>query len=83
MGAADATPATSHDGSSDHAEHARDHCALTGLAVCAVVASAGWNVVDWAGTAVPLPHAIGDAALSHDASARWLTLRLHAPPIPA
>jgi hypothetical protein len=73
------TPSTSHDGPPDHAEHARDHCALGALAVGAVLASAAWNVADWAGGAA-LPDAIGDAAPAHDAIARWLTLRVHAPP---
>ncbi len=80
MAGAQAALPTSHDTPSDHAEHARDHCALTGLAVCAVLAAAAWDVVDWAGTAAPSPGGAEDASPVRDASARWLTLRVHAPP---
>ena len=79
IAAADATASTSHDEPSNHAEHAGDHCALSGLAVGAVLASAAWDVLDWAGTAAPSPGPSG-AAPARDASARWLTLRVHAPP---
>ena len=79
IAATDATASTSHDEPSNHAEHAGDHCALSGLAVGAVLASAAWDVLDWAGTAAPSTGPSG-AAPARDASARWLTLRVHAPP---
>lgn len=65
----------------DHAAHAQDHCALTGLAACAVfLATTLWAVAEWTDDD-RAPVAVDDAPEPlRDASARWLTLRLHAPP---
>ena len=70
----------SHHDPSDHLAHAKDHCALTGLAACALFAPTPWLSADWLQAGglrglVPEP-----AEPLHDASARWLSLRLHAPP---
>lgn len=64
----------------DHAEHARDHCALTALAVGAMLALTLWGLVDWRAAAATGLGFADPAAPSRDASARWLTLRVHAPP---
>jgi len=69
------------DGPADHASHVQDHCALTGLAVCAVLALALFTFADW-DAREPTHAFLADAPeLSRDASARWLTSRLHAPPL--
>jgi hypothetical protein len=80
MAAAGGTaPADHHP--ADHAAHAQDHCALTGLAACAVFSSTTlWAVAEWSDADRALV-AVDDAVEPlRDASARWLTLRLHAPP---
>lgn len=79
MAGAEAAVAPSHEDAPEHADHARDHCALTGLAVCALVTLAAWDAADWTSAAPELP-AANDAAPARDASARWLTARVHAPP---
>jgi hypothetical protein len=64
----------------DHVGHARDHCALSGVALAAMLAPALWGPADWA---VPATVGRGVAASVpslRDASARWLSLRGHAPP---
>ena len=73
-----ATPADHHP--ADHAVHAQDHCALTGLAACAVFpATSLWAVAEWSDA--DRARAVGDAVEPlRDASASWLTSRLHAPP---
>jgi hypothetical protein len=70
----------SHHEPADPAAHAQDHCALTALGTIAVDAPTAWAGIDrldrdsvpTAGRAVE--------TRAQDASARWLTLRLHAPP---
>ena len=70
----------SDDGPANHSTHSQEHCALTGLAACAVFALTSWATAVWAGDQ-ETPSASGDGfALQRDPSARWLTLRLHAPP---
>ena len=70
-------------GSSHGAAHDREHCALTGLAVCAVSALAGLEAVAWlAALEVADPSARPPAPM-RDASARWLAARVHAPPFAA
>lgn len=76
---ADQAPAD-HD-PADHAAHAQDHCALTGLAACAVFAATTlWALADWVDAQGPLAVTFDGVKPPRDASARWLTLRLHAPP---
>jgi hypothetical protein len=66
----------------DHSSHAQDHCALTGLAACAVFALALWDFVDWDGRVPTWAVRADGVDPAPDPSARWLTLRLHAPPSP-
>lgn len=78
--ATDPAGSPAHEHPADHAEHARDHCALTALAVGAVFAATLWGLVDWRAVPVTGDRFADPIAPSRDASARWLTLRLHAPP---
>lgn len=84
-GAADAPMAASGSTApdplpADHAEHARDHCALTGLAMGAMLAQTLWEPVDWPAAAAIGLGVADVVSPARDASARWLTLRVHAPP---
>jgi hypothetical protein len=69
-----------HDAPADHAAHAQDHCALTGLAACAIFAATLWGLADWLQVDERNPFAFAEVQDARDASARWLILRLHAPP---
>ena len=76
-----ASPSTAPDPApADHAEHARDHCALTALAIGAMFAPALSGLVDWRAAAAIGPGFADPVSALRDASARWLTLRVHAPP---
>jgi len=81
MSATHGDESSPEDAPADHASHGQDHCALTGLAVCAVLALALFTFADWDGRE-PTRVFLADAPeLSRDASARWLTSRVHAPPL--
>lgn len=65
-----------------HATHGSDPCALSGLAAGAAGGSAPAMADAFArepGRGAP----VSGTALPHDASTRWLAMRLHAPPAPA
>ena len=68
-------PAPPHGSAQD-----RDHCALTGLAVCAVSAVAGLEAVPWQAALQVADLSAPAPAPMRDASARWLAERIHAPP---
>ena len=72
--------ATSPHDPDDHVAHAQDHCALTGLAACAVFAATLWVLADWLAGDGGRAAFLDSAGPPRDASARWLILRLHAPP---
>ena len=78
MGAAAATPPD--HAPHEHAEHARDHCALSGLTVGVLFAPTPWALVEWQAASAMATGFADVLAPSRDASARWLTLRVHAPP---
>lgn len=80
MAGMDVVPSPSQHHPSEHAEHSRDHCALSGLAVGAAFALTLWGPVDWRAAPVPGRASADDTPPWRDASARWLTLRVHAPP---
>ena len=65
----------------DHAEHAQDHCALTGLSTCAVFPAALWSLVGWREPRQRMWNGVDTVDPPRDAIARWLMRRLHAPPI--
>jgi hypothetical protein len=61
----------------------REHCALTGLAVCAASAVARLEAMAWPGS-LRISRSLAKPLLPvHDASARWLSERIHAPPFAA
>ena len=64
----------------DPAAHTQDHCALSGLATCALFAASLWIPAPWLDTDAAMRVSLGIVEPPRDASARWLTLRLHAPP---
>ena len=70
-----------HHAPADPAAHAQDHCALTALAAGAVEASTAWTASDWRDRDGLLTFAPVLERRPQDASARWLILRLHAPPL--
>jgi|SRR4051812_30226663 len=61
----------------------REHCALTGLAVCAVPAVAPLEAAAWLAALQGPAQATQSIERTRDASARWLTERIHAPPLTA
>jgi hypothetical protein len=75
-----AEEAPRHDAPADHAAHAQDHCALSGLAACAIFAATLWRLADWRHADERQAFAVAEVQGVRDASARWLILRLHAPP---
>ncbi len=80
-GAAERRADHEHHEPADPAAHAQDHCALTALAAGAVEASTAWTASDWRdrdGIRAFVPDV---ERRPQDASARWLILRLHAPPL--
>ena len=80
MPAAEGNESSPQHPATDHAAHSQDHCALTGLAAYAVSGPAAWfSVAPLNGEST---RAFFGAALEPrgDASTRWLTARLHAPP---
>jgi hypothetical protein len=78
--AGDTSPIRPHE-PADHAAHAQDHCALTGLSACAVFAAPLLTLAGWLEPGQVLAAAVESSDLPRDAMARWLMLRLHAPPI--
>lgn len=68
------------DAPADHAAHAQDHCALSGLAAYAIFAATLWGPADWLDVDKREAFAVARVQGARDASARWLILRLHAPP---
>jgi hypothetical protein len=61
----------------------REHCALTGLAVCAASAVVHLEAMAWPGS-LRISRSLAKPLLSvHDASARRLSERIHAPPFAA
>jgi len=83
----DGAPATGGDAQEPPSPHGaaqdREHCALTGLAVCAVPAVAPFEAAAWlAALQSPAPSTPA-VERTPDASARWLTERIHAPPLTA
>ena len=68
-------PASPHGSAQD-----REHCALTGLAVCAVSTVAGLEATPWLAALQVADLPAPAPAPMRDASARWLAERIHAPP---
>lgn len=73
-----AAPPAGHGQHDPH--HDAHHCALTGVAVGAMLVVALLIFMAWTGTRLPSRRVAWPDSLRPDASARWLGLRLHAPP---